>query len=162
MGELVRDSSFEGALRRVDSSRRLLDSQGGVGELSRPAAGGEDGDGDEGSSVIDLTGDDNATLARKLQRQLNAGTSTTVDLASLHAARQARRTKVKADPDAPTISADSPVLKAYDSEDRAMEALRKRGLFVETVNNANISLHLFFLPLSRARSCVCLSLVLMN
>ena len=64
----------------------------------------EDGDGVEGSSVIDLTGDDNATLARKLQRQLNAGTSSTVDLASLHAARQARRTKVQADPDAPTIS----------------------------------------------------------
>ena len=84
----------------------------------------EDGDGDEGSSVIDLTGDDNATLARKLQRQLNAGTSTTVDLASLHAARQARRTKVKADPDAPTIS--------VEEDDLLYEERRKLKTFLQS------------------------------
>ena len=84
----------------------------------------EDGDGDEGSSVIDLTGDDNATLARKLQRQLNAGTSSTVDLASLHAARQARRTKVKADPDAPTIS--------VEEDDLLYEERRKLKTFLQS------------------------------
>ena len=84
----------------------------------------EDGDGDEGSSVIDLTGDDNATLARKLQRQLNAGTSATVDLASLHAARQARRTKVKADPDAPTIS--------VEEDDLLYEERRKLKTFLQS------------------------------
>ena len=84
----------------------------------------EDGDGGEGSSVIDLTGDDNATLARKLQRQLNAGTSTTFDLASLHAARQARRTKVKADPDAPTIS--------VEEDDLLYEERRKLKTFLQS------------------------------
>lgn len=110
--------------------RTLAGTRDGVGK----ADGAESGvritidlceDEDEGgSSVIDLTGDDDASLARKLQRQLNAGTSSTVDLASLHLARQARRTKVKADPDAPTVS--------VEEDDLLYEERRKLKTFLQS------------------------------
>ena len=78
------ESGEGGALRGGEASRVgiILDKDEPGVRITIDLCEDEDGDGDEGSSVIDLTGDDNATLVRKLQRQLNAGTSATVDLAS--------------------------------------------------------------------------------
>ena len=120
------ESGEGGALRGGEASRVgiILDKDEPGVRITIGLCEDEDGDGDEGSSVIDLTGDDNATLVRKLQRQLNAGTSATVDLASLHAARQARRTKVKADPDAPTIS--------VEEDDLLYEERRKLKTFLQS------------------------------
>jgi len=120
------ESGEGGALRGGEASRVgiILDKDEPGVRITIDLCEDEDGDGDEGSSVIDLTGDDNATLVRKLQRQLNAGTSATVDLASLHAARQARRTKVKADPDAPTIS--------VEEDDLLYEERRKLKTFLQS------------------------------
>lgn len=79
------ESGEGGALRGGEASRVgiILDEDEPGIRITIDLCEDENGDGDEGSSVIDLTGDDNATLVRKLQRQLNAGTSATVDLASL-------------------------------------------------------------------------------
>ena len=117
------ESGEGGAARGSEASGVAIDEDEPGVRITIDLCEDEDGDGDEGSSVIDLTGDDNATLARKLQRQLNAGTSSTVDLASLHAARQARRTKVKADPDAPTIS--------VEEDDLLYEERRKLKTFLQ-------------------------------
>ena len=96
----------------------------------------DDENGRDGS-VVDLTGDDDVSLARKLQRQLNSGGSSKMDLAALHAAREARRAKIKADPDAVAVSVEDDDLlfsernKLSSFLERSMQGMR----VVETWHN---------------------------
>jgi hypothetical protein len=97
----------------------------------------DDENGRDGS-VVDLTGDDDVSLARKLQRQLNSGGgSSKLDLAALHAAREARRAKIKADPDAVAVSVEDDDLlfsernKLSSFLERSMQGMR----VVETWHN---------------------------